>query len=236
MTTKEFVLQKHKESPELLYSELARLASVSRQRVHAIIHNYDSIQRTHSRRFVAKLPKKCEIGKCPKNQRDIQIKFHHRNGNSRDNRIENIAGLCLFHHVEAHKEMRVNKSLLRVGRCRNCRRDFSMEVPPSRIDIGLCQKCYKGLKWHGSSYKPKGLNRDVPNCLQCGEVRRNKWGGYTKTLCFKCWGRKRYIANRNKIRRDFKERYRSDPDFRKKHLETNRNNRIKRNSIIDKEI
>lgn len=78
-------------------SEVARRLGISRQRVHQIRTGYQSYAF-----FLAHHRRKIDYGCCT-NCESKAVVIHHKNGNSRDNRSQNLMPLCYPCHVEIHR-------------------------------------------------------------------------------------------------------------------------------------
>ena len=87
------------------YQEIADALNISKQRVHSIYKNYNTLPRKSRKEINDR-----DRGFCIVCDSTDNIEIHHINGVRSDNRIENLISLCRQCHIGIEREIRLEKT------------------------------------------------------------------------------------------------------------------------------
>ena len=113
------------------YKEIATILGVSKQRIHQIYKNYETLDPKISQRIKKQNGNKCEI--CGT---DENLEVHHKDRNTKNNNIENLNVFCDKHHKFIEKEIK---------RLQGIKKDSL----GTNYKENICQKCNKKYKHTG---------------------------------------------------------------------------------------
>lgn len=126
---------------------------------------------------------KCEkCGISEWNCEQISLQLHHINGNSTDNRIENLQLLCPNCHSQTDSYCG-NKNLVKEKKyyCNNCNKQID------KTKTGYCNDCYQLLiknKLNVFSFKKQKVKTIIGYCSECKKELYHK---NDKGLCLECF-------------------------------------------------
>lgn len=142
---------------------------------HRMFKN-NSMSQTFKRRLLNGA--KCVL--CKETDRDVLV-LHHKDGNRKNNKIENLVVLCANCHIKVHKEAKDKFVMnLSVPKCfykilnKNAKKPFKREVTDAGFDLYSTQKYIIAPQtWCEIDY---GISVEIPLSYYGMLALRSKWG------------------------------------------------------------
>jgi len=205
------LLKKLREEDKKTYQEIANVFKVSRQRIHQIYKDYKTLD---SYKNIDGLKYSCFI--CGKKK---NLEIHHIDGDTHNNDLNNLVCLCLKHHHEADKKMKIKYNKKRdvvltkkiyEKNCPICNKNFNAHFPRQK----LCSKECFGIYISKIQSKNEYANLRKSNYKEYNRLYYKDYYNRHKNdkkykLQLKKWQKKNYekLKRKGYFKAYFKKRY-----------------------------